>query len=112
MDGSKLGAVHTRGGEARVQLYTSPSVRYSGLKIYTSPIEFEGNLISIVMQCRQKPGYSVCGETIGGERDHPGVQISQYFRNSRIERYTRAKGTIIPYRILVKLHPLGHLEDR
>ena len=27
LDGTKLGAIHTRGGEQRHQIYTSPSVR-------------------------------------------------------------------------------------
>lgn len=55
----------------------------------------------VVFQCRQKPDFKVCCETIGWKRDYDAAKISAFFGNSQIERYTRAKGGIIPYSILV-----------
>jgi len=103
LDGSELGAIHTRGGEQRHHVYTSPSVLYSKHDIYTKPKSFEGHMVRLVLQCRQRPGYQVCGETIGWERDHPGVAISPHFSNAAIERFTRARGGVIPYRLLLHL---------
>ena len=44
----------------------------------------------------------MCGETIGWERDHPGVAISKHFKNSELEWFTTKRAAIIPYRILIK----------
>lgn len=101
LDGNRIAASHTvGGGEARRQLYTSPSVCYAELDVYTEPdARATGgwtSKVKIVLQCRQQPSYEVRGETVGWERDKPGVAISKHFKNSEIERITRARGSIIP----------------
>ena len=100
LDGSTVEAVHTIGGAESVQLYTSPSPRCAEMDIYTSPAVFKNELAKVVLQCRQKPGYGVNRETVGLT-----WQVSKHFGNSVIERYTRARASIIPYRVLVKLEP-------
>jgi small ubiquitin-related modifier len=102
LDGTKLPNRLTRGGKDRIQLYTSPSVLYSELDIYTKPVQFQGSTVRIVLQCRQKPGFDTCKETIGWERKYGKVPISSHFSNKIIERFTKARGSIIPYRILIK----------
>jgi len=105
LDGSTLEAVHTRGGEHRINLYTSPSVRYAARVGGSAPCKFDGHTVFVVLQCRQQPGYSVCAETVGWAHQHPGRAISKHFELSEIERFTRARASIIPYRVLVKLVP-------
>ena len=102
LDGTTLKAAHTRDDD-RQRLYTSPSVLYSEMAVYTEPIHFRGSNAKIVLQCRQLPDFEICGETIGWERKNPGKRISPSFANSEIERYTLRRNAIIPYRILVKL---------
>ena len=58
----------------------------------------------VVLQCRQKPGsFTVEGETIGWARRFGSAPISKHFGNDKIERFTEAGPSIIPYRILVGL---------
>jgi len=102
LDGTTLKALHTR-GEHRHRLYTSPSIKYAEKLVYTEPIIFEEHRARMVLQCRQKPDFEVCGETIGWERDHPGVAISKHFKNSDLEWFTTKRAAIIPYRILIKM---------
>ena len=61
-----------------------------------------------VLQCRQNmnvkpPELRVEGETIGWTRRFDDARFSQHFPNSEIERFTQARGSIIPYRVLVGL---------
>ena len=102
LDGTTLKAVHTRGAN-RQCLYTSPSIKYAEKLVYTEPIIFEEHRARIVLQCRQKLDFEVCGETIGWERDHPGVAISKHFKNSELEWFTTKRAAIVPYRILIKM---------
>jgi hypothetical protein len=102
LDGTTLRATHTR-DEDRHKLYTTPSVLYAEKPIYTEPIIFRGSRAKVVLQCRQQPNFEVCGETIGWEREHPGVAISPHVSNSEIEWFTKRRSSIIPYRILIKL---------
>ena len=102
IDGSTLPNRLTRGGEQRVGIYTSPSFRYSELDIYTKPQQWEGHTMRVMLQCRQKPGsFSSEGETIGWTREWGAAAISHNFSNSEIERFTQARNSIIPYRLLV-----------
>jgi hypothetical protein len=56
------------------------------------------------MQCRQSPEtFEVKGETIGWQRRFGAARFSQHFSNEEIERFTKARGSIIPYRVLVGL---------
>jgi len=103
IDGSKLANRLTQGGKKRIQIYTSPSIKYSALDIYTQPSTWQGHTVRIVLQCRQSPEFSTCGETIGWTRRFGSVSISPHFPNAEIERFTRSRGGVIPYRILVGL---------
>ena len=105
VNGETLPALHTRGGKQRHKIYTSPSVLYSELGIYTKPHlqRFNMQEARVVLQCRQKPDYEIGGETVGWNRKYPGRAISPHFDNSVIERFTTARNAIIPYRVLVKL---------
>ena len=102
IDGSKLPNRLTRGGEERLGIYTSPSFRYSELDIYTKPRQWEGHTMRVMLQCRQAPGsFSSEGETVGWTRRWGEAAISQHLSNSEIERFTQARNSIIPYRLLV-----------
>ena len=104
IDGTALPNRLTRGGTDRIGVYTSPSIKYSELDIYTKPAQWEGHEVRVVLQCRQKCGsFSVGGETIGWKARFNNTPISSFFSNDQIERFTRAKGSIIPYRILIGL---------
>jgi large subunit ribosomal protein L40e len=103
IDGSKLPNRLTRGGDERIQIYTSPSIKYSALDIYTQPSAWQGHTVRVVLQCRQSPEFSTCGETIGWTKKFGSVPISPHFPNEEIERFTRSRGGVVPYRILVGL---------
>jgi len=93
MDGTALGNAHTAGGDSRLHLYTSPSVLYSELDIYTEPVSFEGHNVRIVLQCRQNPAsLSNCGETIGWSQQVGPIPISPHVDNTKIECFTDSKG--------------------
>ena len=103
IDGSKLPNRLTRGGDERIQIYTSPSIKYSALDIYTQPSAWQGHTVRVALQCRQSPEFSTCGETIGWTKKFGSLSISPHFPNEKIERFTRSRGGVIPYRILVGL---------
>ena len=106
MDGTELPNRLTGGDADRIGIYTSPSIKYSELDIYTKPVLWDGSQVRVVFQCRQdmKTKFSALrieGETIGWECRFGATPISRHFPNSEIERYTSARPSIIPYRILV-----------
>ena len=104
IDGKKLPNRLTGGGSNRIGLYTSPSIKYSELDIYTKPRQWSGSSVRTVIQCRQKPGtFGIEGETIGWTTRFGAARFSRHFGNDRIERFTKARGSIIPYRVLVAL---------
>ena len=102
IDGKELPNRLTRGGSDRIGLYTSPSIKYAELDIYSKPAQWSGSSVRTVMQCRQSPEtWEVKGETIGWQRRFGEARFSQHFSNEEIERFTKARGCIIPYRVLV-----------
>ena len=103
MDGTTLPNRLTRGGRNRIGLYTSPSIKYAELDIYSTPVQWSGHSVRTVIQCRQKPGFDVNGETVGWKQRFGEARFSQHFTNDEIERFTRARGSIIPTRVLVGL---------
>ena len=65
-------------------------------------------MVRLVIQCRQNmdirpPGLKIERETIGWRSRFGNTAISQNFINDEIERFTRARGSIIPYRLLVAM---------
>jgi hypothetical protein len=105
LNGKTLGAIHTR-DTSRQKIYTSPSIFYSELEVYTERHFAQGQRVRVVLQCQQQPNYETCGETVGWNRKHPSTPISPYFENKVIERITESKNSVIPYRILVKFSSL------
>ena len=102
--GAKLQNRLTRGDPSRIGLYTSPSIKYSELDLYTKPIEWQGNTVRVVLQCRQEPGsFNATGETVGWLKRWGKTPISKHFANDEIERFSHARGSIMPYRVLVSL---------
>jgi hypothetical protein len=98
--GRELRAEHTSGGPARHKIYTTPSPTYASHKYYTGkPWLFRGFQCIVMFQCRQTGGQTG-GETVGWKG-----QISPYCPNDKIENFTDARGSIIIYRLLVKLVP-------
>jgi len=96
-------------GEDRTGLYTSPSIKYSELDIYTNPVKYRGNMARVVLQCRQKmdispPQLRIEGETIGWHDRFGEAAISKHVSNTAIERYTTVQNSIIPYRVLVSMN--------
>lgn len=105
IDGTKLPNRLTRGHEDRIGLYTSPSIKYAELDIYTQPSAWQEGEVRTVLQCRQNlaAALRIENETIGWRKRFGDVPISRHFANEQIERFTRARGSIIPYRILVSV---------
>ena len=71
LDGTKLRSTKCAGRQDE-GFYTSPTVRYAGLKFYAEPQQFESAASgqqmagSIVLQCRQCPkSFTMQGETMG-----------------------------------------------
>ena len=117
LDGSKLPNRLTRGSSDRIGLYTSPSIRYSELDIYTKPATRQGSKVRVVLQCRQNlmiapPALGIEGETIAWMTRFGDAEISRHFPNSEIERYTDARNSIIPYRILVDMDIVTREEEQ
>jgi hypothetical protein len=108
MDGTELKNAHTAvtgKDNSRLQIWTSPSVLYSELDIYTEPVAFEGQNMRVVLQCRQNPNsISTCGETIGWTSKFGTVPISPHVDNKEIECFTGSRGAVIPYRVLIKVN--------
>jgi hypothetical protein len=103
LDGTKLPNRATAGSEDRIQVYTSPSYHYSALPIYASTVPFEGKNARVMLLCRQNQGFGECGETIGWTKRFGTSAISPNFPNDKIERFTRAKNSIIVTKILIRV---------
>jgi hypothetical protein len=73
LDGTILRSTKCAGRQAK-QFYTSPTIKYAGLRFYAEPQALGGGrAASIVLQCRQQPGsFETQGETMAFERDQPG----------------------------------------
>ena len=80
IDGTKLESAKCAGRQDEV-VYTSPTIKYAGLKFYAEPIKFTtaaGVELrgSVVVQCRQNPGtFTKRGETMAFKRRKPGQSV-------------------------------------
>lgn len=90
----------------KFQVYTSPTIAYSGHDIYCSAASFRSTSTGktyqakIVLQCRQQPGtFKIQAETInaGNKRICPVVP------NSEVEYFTEVRSSIIPYGLLIRV---------
>ena len=91
----------------KIHTYTSPSIRYASLEVYSTPRRFvsprtlKRYLVQIVFQCKQKPGtFAIQGETVGSN----GKRICPFISNNSIEYFSDQRATIVPYRLLIRLH--------
>ena len=79
LDSTRLRSTKCAGRQDEV-IYTSPTMKYAGLKFYAEPQQFGGDGLSasMVMQCRQRPGsFKTQGETMGFTRDMPGHLVGE-----------------------------------
>ncbi|CAF0743756.1 unnamed protein product [Adineta steineri] len=89
----------------KFQVYTSPSIAYSGHDIYCPSIQFRSNTgqlykAKVVLQCRQQPQtYTIQAETI----DARSKRICPIIPNSELEYFTEVRSSIIPYGLLIRV---------
>ena len=113
----RLRSLHSAGREDAV-VFTSPTIKYAGLKFYAEPVRLmRGGVewrMSIVVQCRQKPGTFIeQGETMGFARNAPG-HLAKHCPNvnlAEIEWKTEAERAVIPCGLLVRVWPKGKDPD-
>ncbi|CAF3677794.1 unnamed protein product [Rotaria sordida] len=92
----------------KAHLYTSPSILYASLNVYSVRYNFTDSSgkkyeAKIVFQCRQKPKtFCVQAETVGRGKD----PICPFISNDKIEYYTVNRSSVVPYRLLVSLKEL------
>ena len=105
IDGSQL-AIRPGHIPGKVHIYTSPSIRYASLDVYSpmnsfkSPKTGKRYRVQIVLQCKQKPGtFETQRETVGWGTK----RICNIIPNERIEHYTNRRSTVVPYRLLIHL---------
>ena len=105
VDGTKL-PIRPGHIPGKIHVYTSPSIQYASLEVYSTPRRFvsprtsKRYLAQIVFQCKQKPGtFETQSETVGwGSKP-----ICKFIPNDRIEHFTDRRSTITPYRLLIRL---------
>ncbi|CAF0988236.1 unnamed protein product [Rotaria sp. Silwood1] len=105
LDGSKL-AIRPGHIPGKVHIYTSPSIHYASLQVYSPMNSFQSPKtgkhynVQIVLQCKQKPNtFKVQGETVGwGDKS-----ICNIIPNESIEHFTNRRSSVIPYRLLIRL---------
>jgi hypothetical protein len=89
----------------KFQVYTSPTIAYSGLDMYSHSTIFRSpsghsSKAKIVLQCRQRPEFfRVQPETIGAGK----TRICPHIPNSEVEYYTEVRSSIVPYGLLIRV---------
>ncbi|CAF1216571.1 unnamed protein product [Rotaria sordida] len=89
----------------KFQVYTSPTIAYSGDDIYSPSISFRSTSgqsykAKVVLQCCQQPGtYKIQAETI----DAGSRRICPIIPNSEVEYFTEVRSSIIPYGLLIRV---------
>jgi hypothetical protein len=105
LDGSEL-AIRPGHIPGKVHIYTSPSIRYASLNVYSPTNSFKspqtGELynVQIVLQCKQKTGtFLTQSKTVGwGDK-----RICNIISNDVIEHYTNRRSSVVPYRLLIRM---------
>lgn len=106
LDGSTFFSSKCTGRHDRV-FYTSPTIKYAGLKFYAEPQQFGGLglLASMVLQCRQRPGsFKAQGETMRFESHWPTYlkQECPHVDLQRIEWLSECNTAAVPYGLLIR----------
>jgi hypothetical protein len=120
-DGTVLRSTKCAGRQDNV-FYTSPTVKYAGLKFYAEPQEFgDGLAASMVVQIRQRPGSFVAqGETMAFEKrwangrgPWPGhlAQHCPHVDLDTIEWKSEDTSGAIPYGVLIRPFVFGADEE-
>ena len=108
LDGTKLFSTKCAGRQDNV-FYTSPTVRYAGLKFYATPMKWRGDTMraSIVLQCRQKPGsFQQQGQTMGFTQEDL-VKYRPHADPATIEWMSDTNVAAVPYGLLVRVWEEG-----
>ena len=98
----RIGAGHIPG---KFQVYTSPTIAYSSLEVYSDSTLFRttsGHAFKakVVLQCRQQPGsFRVQAETVGAGNK----RICPIIDNSVVEYYTEIRSSIVPYGLMIRV---------
>ena len=114
VDGTGLESTKCAGRQDEV-VYTSPTIKYAGLKFYAEPVKFttaagEEMRGSIAVQCRQNPAtIKKQGETMAFARKRP-EHLAAHCPNvdlAELEWKTKANNAVIPYGVVVRVWPKG-----
>eukprot|EP01045_Picozoa_sp_COSAG04_P029506 COSAG04_NODE_4867_length_1853_cov_1.258837_1_plen_305_part_01 len=117
LDGSVLRSAKCARRQEK-QFYTSPTVRYAGLKIYAEPQPVDGQTsASIVLQCRQRPGsFETQGETLAFDCERQGTSgpwpghlahECPHVELDDIEWKSKINVAAIPYGLLIRVYDLS-----
>jgi hypothetical protein len=105
IDGSQL-PIRPGHIPGKIHIYTSPSIRYASLDVYSSKTAFKSPKTGkrynaqIVLQCKQKPDtFLTQRETVGWGTK----RICNIVPNESIEHYTNRRSSVVPYRLLIRL---------
>eukprot|EP01048_Picozoa_sp_COSAG05_P021098 COSAG05_NODE_3780_length_1841_cov_32.881171_1_plen_406_part_10 len=108
LDGTKLCSTKCAGRTDHV-FYTSPTIKYAGLKFYAEPQLFEHNGVqmaaSIALQCKQRPGsFWTQGETMKFRTEWPGhlKQQCPHVDLEQVEWMSETNAAAIVYGILIR----------
>jgi len=108
-DGTKLRSDHCAGRQDRC-IYTSPTVRYAGLKFYAAPCRLEGTELSfqVAFQCRQQPNsFTKQRETMGFARSGRQHELCPLVKREEMEWKTTRRQTVMPYGLVVRTYPMS-----
>ncbi|KAG4078079.1 hypothetical protein HA402_002130 [Bradysia odoriphaga] len=97
-----------------IAFFTTPTIKYASLPAYASSYEFISPStkscynITVVLQCKQKPGsFVVQPETVGSGTK----KICSFIKNTEMEWRTKQRASIIPYGMLLHVEAVGSRLD-
>jgi hypothetical protein len=106
LDGAHLTSTKCAGRQDQA-FYTSPTIKYAGLKFYAEPQRFgpSNALASMVLQCRQQPGsFRTRAETMRFSTEMPNylAQECPHVDPGAIEWLSDAHVSTLPYGLLIR----------
>ena len=108
LDGTKLTSTKCAGRQDGV-FYTSPAIRYAGLKFYAEPQKWRSDTMraSMAVQCRQKPGsFMQQGQTMGFTKEGL-AKHRPHADPATIEWMSDTNVAAVPYGLLVRVWEKG-----
>jgi len=91
-------------------IYTSPTVRYAGLKLYARPYQVAETqlMCQFVLQCKQEPAtFDQLAETMGFRKKWGQQQLCPHVPITEIEWKTSKRQTVMPYGLLIRTYPVS-----